>query len=266
MARLTPVPPVDASAAAGGVLPDVVGVPPVLWRVHQTSYGPLNPPPRAGAPSKSWSRFDLRGWATLYGAAKRDGAYMEALAYAEVADLPLGELFDDENPEPVADQWARQGHMGLGSVPRQWRDIRALSSFGRFDGAGQVVDIANTRSLAYLRATAERWAPPWLRKNPLSIDVSTLTGPRRTATTRAAWWLSRTILADGSMPIGITYPSRHGTDLQCYALWVDLDRYGPEVAVSDAVGAEYKVRSSDPIELTDSALLRAQKHLSLHIF
>ena len=265
MARLNEGSPVAEPRAAGELLPDVVALPKVLWRVHKTSYGPLNPPPRSGPPNKAWSRFDLRGWATLYGAANRVGAYMEALAYAEFVPLPLADLFDDKDPEPVDQQWERLGHMPTRSVPRQWRDVRTMSSFQRVN-TGHAVDIASSNSLAYLRETAEQWAPRGLRDKPLSIDVSTLTGQRRTATTRAAWWLSRTVLADGSLPVGIAYPSRHGADLQCYALWVDLDRHGPEVAIAEAVATEYKVLSQEAIELTDTALRTAQKRLGLHLY
>lgn len=264
MARLNKGTPAADSRTAGAPLPDVVTVPKALWRVHKTSYGPLNPPPRAGRPNKTWGRFDLRGWATLYGAVNPVGAFMESLAYAELVPLPLADLFDDQHPEPVEQQWERLGHMPTRSVPRQWRDVRTISSFRRV-GAGRVVDIASSNSLAYLRATAEQWAPRGLRDEPLSIDVATLTGPRRTATTQAAWWLSRTVLADGSLPAGIVYPSRHGTDLQCYALWVDLDRHGPDVTVAEAVATEYEVLSHDPLELTDPALRTARRRLGIHL-
>lgn len=245
---------------------DVEGPPNELWRVHKAQYGPLNPPPRSGTPDQSWSRFDIPGWAVLYAASTRLGAYLESLAYAKPAPLPLTELFDDE-AAPVQTQWAEAGHMAVGQVGRQWRDVREVSSFHRHgDLQAPVVDLASAGTIAYLRDTVNHWAPPELQKDPLQVDLSLLTGSDRRLTTQVAWWLARTTLPTGVRPIGLRYPSRHGTDLDCYALWVDLDRHGPATPISDAVQTEYRMGYSRTIDYTDNDLQAAAELLGVSVF
>lgn len=245
---------------------NLVGLPSDLWRVHKAQYGPLNPPPRSGTPDQSWSRFDIPGWAVLYAASTRVGAYLESLAYAKPAPLPITELFNDE-AAPVHAQWADLGHMAVGQVARQWRDVRELSSFHRHDGLKDpVVDLASAGTIAYLRETVDQWAPPEIQRDPLQVDLSLLTGGDRRLTTQVAWWLSRTTLPTGAQPIGLRYPSRHGTNLECYALWVDLDRYGPATPVSDAVQTQYRMGRSGAIEATDKDLHTAAELLGVSVF
>lgn len=144
---------------------DVKDLPAGLWRVHKPQYGALNPPPRNGTPDQSWSRFDIPGWAVVYGASTRLGAYLESLAYAKPAPIPVEELFDDD-PEAVGTQWAGLGHMLPGHVARQWRDVRELSCFSRrADLGGSVVDLASAQTISYLRDTVRQWAPPRSRRS-----------------------------------------------------------------------------------------------------
>lgn len=107
---------------------------------------------------------------------------------------------------------------------------------------------------------------PAIQAEPLQVDLSLIAGNDRTLTTQVAWWLSRTTLSTGERPIGLLYPSRHGTDLHCYALWVDLDRYGPVTIVSDAVESEYRVTRSDEIDRSDMNLHEAARLLGVTVF
>lgn len=245
---------------------DVEALPRQLWRVHKVRYGPLNPPPRSGTPDQSWSRFDIPGWAVIYAASTRLGAYLEALAYAKPDPLPITELFDDE-AAPVQAQWADLGHMAVGQVARQWRDVRELSSFHRHAGPeSPVVNLASAGTIAYLRETIGHWAPPQLQRDPLQVDLSLLAGNDRRLTTQVAWWLSRTTLPTGARPIGLRYPSRHGTNLDCYALWIDLDQYGPATLISDAVQTRYRIGYSETINHTDKDLQAAAELLGVSVF
>lgn len=215
---------------------DLTDLPHDLWRVHKAQYGPLNPPPRSGTPDQSWSRFDIPGWAVLYAAS-------------------------------VQTQWAELGHMVAGQVARQWRDVRELSSFHRHIGLeAPVVDLASAGTIAHLRETVGHWAPPQIQRDPLQVDLSLLTGSDRRLTSQIAWWLSRTTLPTGGRPIGLRYPSRHGTNLDCYALWVDLDRYGPSTPISDAVQTEYRMGHSGTIDYTDKDLQAAAELLGVSVF
>lgn len=239
-------------------------VPAILWRVHKTERGALNPPPRTGTPDKTWSRFDIPGWATLYGATARKGAYVEALAGARFG-LSLAGLFDDES-ESVERQWRALGHMAPKTVARQWRDYRQLSAFKRHITKGLVVDLAASETIAYLRGSVSEWASLELQADPLKVDLSLITGGDREATSKVAWWLSRTVLTHGEPPIGVLYPSKHGADLQCYGFWVDLDRYGPGKTICEVVAEEYRVDSTEDIKLNDRDLQHAGKLLGLRLF
>lgn len=97
--------------------------------MHKQAYGPLNPPSREGDPDESWNRFDIAGFATLYGGVNEIVAYEESLAYARVDPEEYTDLFDDEEVESVSEQWARLGHMNEQSMPSHWRAVRSLSSF-----------------------------------------------------------------------------------------------------------------------------------------
>lgn len=126
--------------------------------------------------------------------------------------------------------------------------------------------VASAETIAYLRDTVRDWAPAEIQVDPLRVDISLITGSDRTLTTQLAWWLSRTTLSTGERPVGLRYPSRHGNNLACYALWVDLDRYGPATPISDAVEAEYQVHQSWTIERTDDDLLEAARLLGIAVF
>lgn len=237
-----------------------------LWRVHKVAYGPLNPPPRSGGPDLRWSRFDLSGWAVVYGARTRQGAFLESLSYAEAESLDLGTLFDDD-ADPVATQWKALGHMAPGQVARQWRDVRQLSRFSRpVPAPGRVIDLLSSTTIGYLRATAGEWAPVEMREDPRLIDVSSLTGSDRRFTSLVSWWLSRTVLDSGELPIGMKYSSRHGGEIECYALWIDMDRFGPATSISSAVATEYTVDRSHAIGADDEDLVRAADLLGLKVF
>lgn len=245
---------------------DVEDLPGDLWRVHKAQYGPLNPPPRSDTPDQSWSRFDIPGWAVLYAASTRLGAYLESLAYAKPAPLPLTELFNDEATS-VQTQWTEAGHMAVDQIARQWRDARELSSFHRHgDLQAPVVDLASAGTIAYLRDTVTHWAPSQIQRGPLQVDLSLLAGSDRRLTTQAAWWLPRTTLPTGGSPIGLRYPSRHGTNLDCYALWIDLNRHGPATPIRDAVQTEYRMGHSGTIDDTDTDLQAAAELLGVSVF
>ncbi|WP_157697095.1 RES family NAD+ phosphorylase [Brachybacterium avium] len=248
-------------------VPALVSFPDGLWRVHKFEYGPLNPPQRSGTPDLAWSRFDIPGWAVVYGATSRQGAFLEALSYAETSPLELDELFDDDDAESVSTQWEDLGHMAPGRIARQWRDVRRITRISpRQPSTGVVIDLLDSATISFLRATAESWAPGQFRENPRSIDVSSLTGNDRVFTTQVAWWLSRTTLPSGELPIGLRYSSRHGQEVGCYALWVDLDRFGPAEDVVDAVATEYEAGRDTVIDANDRDLRAAASLLDLKVF
>ena len=185
-----------------------------LRRVFKTADGPLNPPIRSGRPDERWGRFDLPGVATMYGATHSRGAYVETLAALAPADVDYAELFDDVAPgeDPVTQDWSDMHHMP----------------------PGQYIDVMAGDPISALRRHFTKWAP---NQDPAHqrIDTSVLTGPDCVVTCAVAKWLGEQVLADGSIPAGIRYVSRHGGELPCWAVWVDL---GGSNAVVDGRAVE----------------------------
>ncbi|MEE6286899.1 hypothetical protein V2J52_04430 [Georgenia sp. MJ173] len=57
--------------------------------------------------------------------------------------------------------------------------------------------------------------------------------------------------------------SRHGTEMECYALWVDLGNYPTGTPIKDAVGSAYTCTATRAIECHDTVLQQAARRLRL---
>ncbi len=206
-----------------------------LWRVFKTADGPLNPPIRSGSPDERWGRFDVPGLATVYGATHSRGAYVETLATLAPADVDYAELFDVVAPgeNPVAQDWSDMHHMPPGSTAIQWR--------------------------RHFREWAPNQDPAHQR-----IDTSVLTGPDRVVTCAVAKWLGEQVLDDGSMPAGIRYLSRHGGELSCWAVWVDLRGSTNPDDVKLLVALHIDEVNRVPIEASDADFRWAAKSLRVN--
>lgn len=252
----------------------VAAVPANLWRVHSRRHGPLDPRVPNGTPDTTWGRFDVPNWATIYGADTRLGAFLETLAYAKpdpVLTEDVAILFDESmGPvEAVAEQWAAVGigHMPPGSISAGWREDRQISQLDLSAMSGTVVvDLSVSDTIGALRDGARQWLPGGhpLRRDPSRLDLSDLTGSDRHLTCALAWWLTRQTLADGSVPAGVRYVSRHGADLTAYALWVDLARFPPSTTVSEAVSTQITARAV-PFAAGDPDYCRAAQMLGVRV-
>ena len=226
---------------------------------------------RTGGPDLTWARFDVPGWATVYGADQRVGAFLETLAYAAPdRDLDdLESLFPDGAGPSIDDEWQASGfgHMPAGSVNLQWRTTRALAQI-RPAADLTLIDLCHSQTLGLLRTTVAQWAPAGhrVRTKPTLLEVSTLTGPDRALTCSLAWWLTSQELPDGSRPAGVRYPSRHGTDQQASALWTDMGRFSPATEVSDAVSMTIDTVTSAQFSNQDPDLLAAAQMLGVTVF
>lgn len=213
----------------------------------------------------------MPGWATVYGADQRVGAFLETLAYAapDRSLERLDSLFPDGTGPSIDEEWQASGfgHMPPGSVNLQWRTTRALAEV-RAVAELTLIDLCHSWTLGLLRSNVEQWAPAGhrVRTDPTLLDVSALTGPDRELTCSLAWWLTSQELPGGSMPSGVRYPSRHGTDHQASALWTDMGRFAPATQVADAVAKTVETVSSAQFSCRDADLLEAARLLGVTIF
>lgn len=190
------------------------------WRVYKKAYGPVSGRPRVSDSPTDWNRFDLPGQATLYTSTKRQGAYAEVLAdlRPKIDDLEAlaARVFDDvdEGSHPIHDEWCERGHMLAGNIARIWQTERLIAQIDVPRDQGWYIDIENPVSLQVLRT---QLAPVLKDQKIADMDVSVIRGHNRVVTCAAAEWISQQYLDDGSVPLGIRYLSRHGTEWECWA-------------------------------------------------
>lgn len=202
-----------------------------IFRVARTQYGPVNPPERIPAehPAEGWSRWDTPG-RTMYGCSNAVGAFVEVLEYirADPPSTPMAELFDDvddDDAATLAEQIARElpahGAMPYRSIPHAWRQIRSLYEL-HLPRTGWFIDITAAESLSVV---SEQLGPTLLAQCGIDqLTLSELTSSSeqfKKLTTGIATWIRETVhLFDGHRPHGIVYPSKWGTSLQNYAMWL----------------------------------------------
>jgi hypothetical protein len=93
--------------------------------------------------------------------------------------------------------------------------------------------------------------------------VGDLRGENRHLTTAVAAWIHSRVLDDGSLPHGIVYGSKHGTDYKCWAIWlrnVDDDRDASTEPTKAGAGKEIELPRHNP------PLAAVAKHFGLRIF
>jgi hypothetical protein len=212
-----------------------------IFRVAQTRFGPLKPPPRIPGqkPVEEWSRWDTPG-RTVYGCTTATGAFVEVIEYIrpDPPATPLMELFDDVEPddaETFAEQIARElpahGAMQYRSIPQGWRQVRSLYEL-RLPHSGWFIDITGAESIS---ALSEQLGPTLLTEcNIAQLTLSELTSSsekfKRLTTGIATWIRDTIVLDDGHRPHGIFYPSKWGSTLNNYAMWLRRkdDGTGPD--------------------------------------
>lgn len=223
----------------------------VVTRVAKKSYGPMNPPqrPNSGARGK-WGRYDVPDHRTVYAASPPQAAYAEALASQRpgLSALTVGDFFDlpdDDAISPdlplidlVASDWTEHHHPP-GTVFAGWRHDR-LEYTLTLPTTGWFVDITHHDSVQVLRTAMSSTV---LEYGELDFSTSTLTSEHRELTSRIASWIRRQILDDGSLPHGIKYGSKHGTDYFCWAVWLrGVDDGHPTTAEPTKVKHESEVQ------------------------
>lgn len=242
-----------------------------IWRIAKTSYGPLNPPHRAGTGSRlDWGRYDVPGHRTVYGAAPPQAAYAESIAFARPAfdagTVLMRDLFDDVDPldntplfEVIDRQWADRDHQPPGLLAAGWRQERLIYEL-RLPETGWFVDIEAAVSVA---AVAGGLGKELARLGLRTLTVADLRGPDRTVTTTIAKWVRAQTLDDGSLPHGVQFGSKHGSDWHCWAVWlraVDDGKTLSEEPTQSDDGHEIQRRELNPplAEVADLFQIRTQ--------
>lgn len=212
-----------------------------IFRVSTTLHGPLDPPLRdgEGSPVEEWSRWDTAGGRTIYGASTAEAAFVEVLEYIlpDPPRTPLDELFDDvddTDAATLAGQIAHElpmcGAMPYRSVSQGWRQDRRLYQL-ELPADGWFVDITALESIAVVDDKRRDFLAAY---GISQLTVSELTDSRQEAkpvtTGVAAWVRDSVVLDDGSVPHGIRYPSKWGTNLENWAMWLRRadDGTGPD--------------------------------------
>jgi len=204
-------------------------------RIARSSRGPLSPPPRQGTPDASWSRYDVAG-STVYTAETRETAYAEVLAYTKrrlgqrdplAEDAAAIGLSLDEFTDLVGQEWSERQHMGMGHLPASWRIERLLYSI-TLPAQGWWIDVEHPDSIAAIETALE---PDLAALNVGALTVAALRGEDRRITTTVACWAHGLLLDNDTLPLGITYGSKHGTG-RCWAYWL-TDTTPPGLACDD---------------------------------
>ena len=231
------------------------------YRVALSSYGPLKPKERlANEDPADWYRFDTPG-RTIYAADDQHTAFREALSWAGATGEFLESLqktadFFGVSPEAlrkeVTNEWHRLHGMKPGYIPLSWRDDRLLYTL-EFE-SGRWVDIADTDTLRAL-GTALRGEILGLGVTE-QLTLSEVTSGNRALTSLLASWTREQVLDDGTYPMGIRFPSKHGSSGQgeaCWAFWLRRT----DVGLSDD---PVTIRATQAITLDTSAFKRALKY------
>lgn len=201
-----------------------------IYRIAKPSYGPLNPPLRKENPSDvgDWGRWDVLGGRTIYAVDTPEIAYREVLAYVTpsdgVRDTKLSSVFEDsmaqDDPRTllaaITQEWEVVCRFEPLKIPRAWRDQRQLYVLAA-PQTGWMVDIEHQDSLDALnRGLAQMLAKAGLSR----LTRGHLLGEERRLTVLAASWVHDRVLDDGSLPHGINFSSKHGSNGACWAIWL----------------------------------------------
>ena len=179
-----------------------------------------------------WGRWDVNRHRTIYGASTKAAAYAEStavfrsgglkMAADEEPDPDLRELFDEDSDHgstlaAIAKDWQVRGYMAPDQRAAAWRHGRCLYKL-ELPRDGWFVEITAANSIAVLAESRAEWLTTTFAE-PL-LTASHLLGDDRNLTTAAAGWVWSQVLDDGSLPHGIRYSSKFGTDWCCTAVWL----------------------------------------------
>ncbi|MFH5227604.1 RES domain-containing protein [Antrihabitans spumae] len=200
-----------------------------MFRVAQTQFGPLQPPPRVKTANPvTWSRWDTPG-RTIYGSSTAEGAFVEVLEYItpDPPAVAMSDLFDDvEDSDDLTfdSQIQRElplcGAMAPRSISKGWREARNLYELV-LPGNGWFVDVTGAGSISAVEEQLQMLLTTCgVDRLTLSELTSSSEDMKQLTTGIATWLRESVVLSDGSRPHGVVYPSKWGTTVQNWAMWL----------------------------------------------
>lgn len=212
----------------------------LVYRVARKDIGPLSPRSRpTGGPRDNWSRYDIPRRKTVYCGSTFIGAYTEAMYWAK---QPLPEIIHtlaleleksgDEFCREVALQWTKS-HMSPHCLSAGWRERRKLYTL-KLPSKGWFVDVSASGTVAAIRNGIGSGS-----RSMSGITLGDISGDNRGVTTGIAERLAVTKLDDGTLPLGVRFQSKHGADLECWAIW--LPPAGSKVAAPKDIGEGFSI-------------------------
>lgn len=219
------------------------------YRLAKPSYGPLNPRRRSISSCDdrtSWNRFDLPGEQTIYAASSPEGAYGELLGSLKKPRTVAASRYLDgaggaTMEELIAADWAAAGKR---LAPYQV-DINWLYEFRMYTltlpTQGWLVDSEHSRTVSFLHGNipGKLW-----ERGVHRVTVSDLRCEDRYVTTCLAEQLARACLADSGTALGLRYGSKHGSDWDCWTVWL---RAGIGAAISVDRGSPVLTPDENPV-------------------
>ncbi|MBB5918827.1 hypothetical protein BJY24_007739 [Nocardia transvalensis] len=202
-----------------------------VYRLAKPSYGALNPLLRAVSGDESrapWNRYDVAGQRTVYAASTEEGAYGELLAPLK-PKLPVAAstYFDDVGVDDELDSLIKEEWDDAGFRPPRDIDLAWLAEYRLYrvtlPTMGWFIDIEAASSLSAIA----KYPPQSLVDRGIGeVTVAELRGSDRSLTTAIATRLWPITLDDNSLAHGIMYGSRHGSEWNCWAIWLRRTRRG----------------------------------------
>lgn len=235
------------------------------FHVGKKKYPPTSAPARSVSvsPRKEWGRFDVSG-KTFYVAESAECAYAEVLAPFRrsidgrdplAADAEAMGMRLDDFLEGVAGEWEESGFMGMGVLPKSWREDRRLHTVETRIG-GWLVDVEHPDSMAAIERAC---GPALLDAGVTMLTVGILRGDDREVTTLVAEYLAGLVLVADETPVGVLFGSKHGYGW-CQGYWLGSF---PEGSIER--GALH-VQRSESISAWDAPLESVARRFGIRLF
>lgn len=203
-----------------------------VYRLAKPSYGPLNPLHRPLSSIEDrgvWNRYDIPGERTIYAASSKEAAYGEllgALKRPQQAVLAAN-LFDEDDDvdditldELIAQDWQEAGKpLAPYVVDIHWLFEMRLYTV-TLPATGWIIDAEHSKTVAYLHGHIPK---NLIDRGTNAITVSDLRSEDRYLTTNLAEQLAKAALEDRAIAAGVRYGSKHGSDWECWAVWLRGD-------------------------------------------